>query len=200
MNQKQRILTYVIVAIFSLTLFFVPWRVQNGPKLGYMISPYWRPVLFDEGGALRPMFLYAEWTVLAVVFVVLFFCLRNREGASVVTCMTATFTQTGGIRIGEGLFRAFNASWPFAQLVVNPKEIHLSCFSYDYSFPKESICRLSRHRGLFTAGLRIEHSVAGYPAFIVFWTLKYQILKKQLLDMGFTVDDKIARNRAYGNT
>jgi hypothetical protein len=79
MNQKQRILTYVTVAMIPPTLFFVPWRVQNGPKLGYMISPYWRPIPFDEGGALLPMVLYAEWAVLAVVFVVLFFCLRSKK-------------------------------------------------------------------------------------------------------------------------
>ena len=79
MNHKQRILTYVAVAIIPLTLFFVPWRVQNGPKLGYMISPYWRPVPFDEGGALRPVLLYAEWGVLAAIFAVLFFCLRSKK-------------------------------------------------------------------------------------------------------------------------
>jgi hypothetical protein len=39
MNYKQRILTYVSAAISLLTLFFVPWRVQNGlgvhRKTGY---------------------------------------------------------------------------------------------------------------------------------------------------------------------
>ena len=79
MNHKQRILTYVTVAIIPLTFFFVPWRVQNGPKLGDMISPYWRPVPFDEGGALRPVILYAEWGVLAAAFVVLLFCLRSKK-------------------------------------------------------------------------------------------------------------------------
>ncbi len=79
MNSKQRILTYAVAAAFLLTLFFVPWRVWNGPKLGYMISPYWRPIPYDEGGALRPVILYWEWAVLAVGYTGLYFCLRSRR-------------------------------------------------------------------------------------------------------------------------
>jgi hypothetical protein len=79
MNRKQCILTCVTVAIIPLTFIFVPWRVQNGPKLGFIISPYWRPVPFDEGGALRPVLLYAEWGVLAAAFVVLLFWLRSKK-------------------------------------------------------------------------------------------------------------------------
>jgi hypothetical protein len=79
MTHKQRILTYVIVAIIPLTLFFVPWRVQNGPKFGYMISPYWLPVPYDEGGALSPHILYAEWGVLAFAYIVLFLCFRTKQ-------------------------------------------------------------------------------------------------------------------------
>jgi len=80
MNRRQRILSFLTVAIIPLTLFFVPWRVQDGSKLSYMISPYWRPIPFDEGGALHPILLYVEWGILAVVFVVLFFGLRSKKG------------------------------------------------------------------------------------------------------------------------
>ena len=52
MNARQRILTYVCGAIVLLAFCFVPWRDQNGPTVGYLISPYWRPVSYDEGGAL----------------------------------------------------------------------------------------------------------------------------------------------------
>jgi hypothetical protein len=83
MNHKQRILTYVSAALFGLSLYFVPWRVQdrlgNHPKFGYEFSPYWRPVIFDEGGALRPVLLYVEWGVLSGNYAVLYFCLRNKE-------------------------------------------------------------------------------------------------------------------------
>ena len=79
MNQRQRILTYAMAPIILLTLLFVPWRVQNGYEDGYEISPYWRPVPFDEGGAVYPVLLYAEWVILAAVFAALFFCLRSRK-------------------------------------------------------------------------------------------------------------------------
>jgi hypothetical protein len=105
--------------------------------------------------------------------------------------MTATFTQTGGIRVGEGIFDAFNAKWPFAHLTITPKQVHLSCFSYQYSFPRDSIRRLSRHRAWFSVGLRIEHTVPMYPVFLVFWTFKYAALKRQLREMGYAVDDDV---------
>lgn len=79
MNIKQRILTYAFVAIIPLTLYFVPWRVQNGPKIGYTISPYWRPVPFDEGGALPPVILHIEWGVLIASYIIFFFCLRSKK-------------------------------------------------------------------------------------------------------------------------
>ena len=86
MNTKQRILTYMLVAIIPLTLYFVPWRVQDRlgghPKFGYEFSPYWRPVPFDEGGALSPVILHIEWGVLAVGYIVLYFCLRTKKRES----------------------------------------------------------------------------------------------------------------------
>jgi len=79
MNLKQRILTYAVVAMLPLTVYFVPWRVMNGPKASYVISPYWRPIVYDEGGPLRPFLLYAEWGVLAVGYLVLLFFLRSKK-------------------------------------------------------------------------------------------------------------------------
>ena len=103
--------------------------------------------------------------------------------------MVATFTQTGGIRVGTGWLDAFNASWPFAKLTVTQKQILLSCFSYRYSFPRESIRQLSRHRGWFSVGLRIEHTVPMYDVFLVFWTFNYGALRRRLREMGYAVDD-----------
>jgi hypothetical protein len=65
----------------------------------------------------------------------------------------ATFTQSGGARLDN-----FNASYPFATLSGDPDALHLSCIGRDYHFPRISIRRLSRHRGLFAVGLRIEHT------------------------------------------
>ncbi len=75
-------MTYTMAPIILLALLFVPWRVQNGDKVDYAISPYWRPVLYDEGGALTPVLLYAERAALAAIFVALFFCLKDRGDRS----------------------------------------------------------------------------------------------------------------------
>jgi len=92
--------------------------------------------------------------------------------------------------VGEGLFSAFNATWPFATLFASPTQLFLSCFSYEYSFKPESIRRLSKHRGLFSTGMRIEHAVPSYPLFLVFWTFRFHALKQRLTEMGYKVEDE----------
>ena len=86
MNRSQRILTYVAITMIPLTLFFVPWRVQNGPKTDYVISPFWRPVFYDGVTHEVDTPLYAEWGVLAAGFAVVYFCLRDKKGISDETC------------------------------------------------------------------------------------------------------------------
>jgi len=104
--------------------------------------------------------------------------------------MTATFSQTGGARLGM-----FNASWPFATLSATPDALRLSCLGRDYSFPKGSIRSLSRHRGIFSTGLRIEHSDSSFPEFVVFWaslffwTSGFRKLKAQLESLGYEIRD-----------
>jgi hypothetical protein len=75
----------------------------------------------------------------------------------------ATFTQTGGARLNN-----FNASYPFATLSGDSEALHLSCLGREYHFPRSTIRRLRRHRGLFSVGLRIEHTQDSLPEFIVF--------------------------------
>ncbi len=83
MSYKQRILTCVFLGIFVVSLFFVPWRVQDRltghPKFSYELSPYWQPVMYDEGGTLRPVLLYVEWGVLGTGYAVLYFWLRRKK-------------------------------------------------------------------------------------------------------------------------
>ncbi len=101
--------------------------------------------------------------------------------------MIATFSQTGGVRIGRGTFFVFNASWPFASLRVDDSVLTLSCLGKKWTFPRTSIQRLSKHRGLFSVGLRIEHSVERYAKFIVFWTFRFARLKQELENRGYLV-------------
>ena len=97
--------------------------------------------------------------------------------------MSASFVQTGGVRIGRG----FNATWPFANLMVGDENLTLICLWKNWTFPKGSIRRLSKHQGLFSSGLRIEHDIALYPAFIVFWSMGFVELKSELEKSGYVV-------------
>ena len=100
----------------------------------------------------------------------------------------ATFTQTGGARLDN-----FNASFPFATLSGDSEALHLSCVGREYHFPRSSIRQLSRHRGLFSVGLRIEHTQDSPPEYIVFWasaffwTSGFQKLRTQLQSLGYDV-------------
>jgi hypothetical protein len=104
--------------------------------------------------------------------------------------MTAIFTQTGGARLGM-----FNASWPFAKLSATPDALSLSCLGSDYSFPKNKTRSLSRHRGIFSTGLRIEHTDSTFPEFMVFWaslffwTSGFRKLKGHLEIFGYEIRD-----------
>jgi hypothetical protein len=108
----------------------------------------------------------------------------------VASMMIATFTHTGGARLGM-----FNASWPFATLSATPDALRLSCLGRDYNFPKSSIRSLSRHRGIFSTGLRIKHTDSSFPAFVVFWaslffwTSGFRKLKAQLESLGYEIQD-----------
>jgi len=103
--------------------------------------------------------------------------------------MITAFTQTGGARLDS-----FNASMPFARLSGTQDALKLACLGRDYIFPKSSIERLSRHRGIFSVGLRIEHHEKSLPQFVVFWasafffwTWGFSILKTRLEMLGYEV-------------
>src|SRR5205823_10696803 len=65
----------------------------------------------------------------------------------------------------RGVFFAFNASWPFASLKIQDAGSTLSSLGKRWIFPRTSIERLSKYAGLFSVGLRIEHSIADYLQF-----------------------------------
>jgi hypothetical protein len=102
---------------------------------------------------------------------------------------TITFTQIGGARLGN-----FNASYPFAKLSGDANALCVSCRGSEYRFPRSSIRKLHRHRGLFSVGIRIEHTQDSLPEFIVFWasvffwTSNFEVLKTQLHSLGYDID------------
>ena len=95
------------------------------------------------------------------------------------------FEQTGGYRVGRNAWLALNASWPFGSLQIRRGELVLQCLASRYRFPSESIARLSRFQGVFSCGLRIEHSIPEYPRFIVFWSSRMSELQPRLTEAGF---------------
>ena len=96
--------------------------------------------------------------------------------------MTSMFSQTGGATIG-----LFNASWPLAKLSATSDMIRLSCVGRECLFLKGNVRSLIRHRGLFSHGLLIEHTVSAYPERVVFWTFGFETLKRGLESVGYEV-------------
>lgn len=87
----------------------------------------------------------------------------------------------------------FNAAYPLVTLTADSQTLCLSCPGRDYPFPRSSITKLSRHRGFFSVGLRIEHTMETYPQFVVFWvsifswTPGFQLLRGKLESLGYPV-------------
>jgi hypothetical protein len=96
--------------------------------------------------------------------------------------MTSGFSQTGGARIG-----LFNATWPLATLTATSDALRLTAPGRECSFAKSDIRCLSRHGGLFSADLRIEHAGPTCPEFVVFWTFRFAALKSGLERLGYDV-------------
>jgi hypothetical protein len=73
---------------------------------------------------------------------------------------------------------------------VDESELLLSFLGKRWRFPKAKILRLSSHDSLFSDGLRIEHGVEQHPEFIVFWSLHFADLKRELEHRAYTVQEK----------
>ena len=91
---------------------------------------------------------------------------------------------TGGARLGTG-FGAFNASLRLARLTATRCELRLSCPGHDLVFPRHSISTLSKHRGIFSSGVRIEHTLSDCDQFVVFWTFRFGSVQKALTDLDY---------------
>jgi hypothetical protein len=98
---------------------------------------------------------------------------------------------TGGIHYGDSYYSAFNATWPFARLIVSTGSVDLNTsFFKSFSFPKSQITTISKYGGFFSKGLQIQHSISEYPPFIVFWTPKWEAVKLALIENGYQVSEK----------
>ena len=85
----------------------------------------------------------------------------------------------------------FFATWPLARLSGDSESLRLRCGS-TFVFPRDKIGTLSKYRGLFGIGLRIEHTVESIPEFIAFWIVfwdNFKELKSELTRLGYDVQD-----------
>ncbi|HYG14306.1 MAG TPA: hypothetical protein VEC12_01035 [Bacteroidia bacterium] len=90
------------------------------------------------------------------------------------------FKVTGGARIG-----LFNATWPFAKLIVSKEELVLRVLFLKYAFKPEDIITIKPYWEI-SYGLKIYHKVPNYNTHIVFWTSKNtQKLLQQIRSTGF---------------
>jgi hypothetical protein len=96
---------------------------------------------------------------------------------------------TGGSRCGINYWISWNASWPLANLKIEPDELVLSTFLFStYRFKKSQISKLSKcRRFFFSSGIRIEHTIGEYSPFIVFWTFCPEKVKMALIENGYNV-------------
>ena len=77
--------------------------------------------------------------------------------------------QTGDCSIGRNSWLAEYITWPFSGLYLYRDELVLSMPFRRYRFPRDQISCIHRYRYALMRGLQIEHSVANYPSFVVFF-------------------------------
>jgi hypothetical protein len=94
------------------------------------------------------------------------------------------FSQTGGLR--DGLF---NATWSFASLTASRDRLEIRCLGGRTVFPRDGIVRLSKHRGLFSVGLRIVGKSTRDTKALIFWTWDFERLRNELAALGYEVAD-----------
>ncbi len=98
-----------------------------------------------------------------------------------------SFTQQGGYRVGRNALLSFNASWPFGSVELRSGQLALHCITRRLVFPVSSVTSVSTYHGLFSVGVRIEHTIPDYPRFVVFWTRKPDELIQHLKDAGYPI-------------
>ncbi|MFT4176492.1 MAG: hypothetical protein QM627_07530 [Luteolibacter sp.] len=92
---------------------------------------------------------------------------------------THSYSVRGGARIGW-----VNYSWPLASLDVDASRLTISTTflglfeTGNYSFRSDQITRIQKFRWLpvFGEGIRIRHTVTGYPKKILFWCRSSAVL------------------------
>lgn len=109
--------------------------------------------------------------------------------------MDDTYEETGGLRWGETFMRGMNASWPFAKLRATRDELRIDFSGLwrwppcTFFFARTEIQALRKIPGVLSDGIRVEHDLADFPPFVLFWTFRFKKLKARLEQLGYVVLD-----------
>ena len=106
------------------------------------------------------------------------------------------YIEKGGLRWGESFGSGSNLTWPLATLSADNHEIVISykalfgIMKNTFSITRDQLKGLKRRKGIlpFSMGVEIEHTNKDYPPYILFWSLHYEELKKQLASFGYQVE------------
>ena len=113
--------------------------------------------------------------------------------------MLTSFSQWGGARIGTNYWLAVSLTWPFARVEVAADRFEFSVIPFFFLCPcvltPTTVHRLSIYTGLRPGSfmrppryLRVEHSVRGYPPFLLFYSFNLPRLATELARCGFLVE------------
>src|SRR5580765_5931652 len=78
-----------------------------------------------------------------------------------------TYVETGGLRWGQSLWSAANATWPFARICASADHLRLSVnvgklWKRSFDFERVEVRQIRRRPGLFSVGLVVEHGKPEY--------------------------------------
>lgn len=97
------------------------------------------------------------------------------------------YGEKGGARIGTSFWRAANASYPLAKIEVYDDLISLSVkmIINRVDFKKTEVTAVCAYKGLFSQGIKIEHTKNDVGPFVVFWSFKTDKLLNKLRKAGY---------------
>jgi len=112
--------------------------------------------------------------------------------------MIAGYGETGGLRWGSGFGSGWNASWPFAGLLVSPERLTITLNGIglvrrSFVFAAADLLCLSFRPGRFpfATGLVIGHRNPAQPPLILFWIFRPGALRQALIAMGYSLNDPV---------
>jgi hypothetical protein len=88
----------------------------------------------------------------------------------------------GGARLGR-----FNATVPFARLVVSSGKAQLRCFKTYELTPSDTMCEQYGSIPLFSWGVRFHHIRAEFPDPFIFWCFGRKRVLETLRKAGFEI-------------